>query len=275
MLATINGTELYYEVIGQGRPILFMHGGLGLDHTYFRPWLDPLADQYQLIFYDHSGNGRSPRSSFEGVTHATWADEADGLRAHLGLDKVILFGQSYGGFLAMEYALRHQDRLDGLVLLSTAPALDYFDVIIANAQKRGTPEQVAVVSNDLSRPAGSDEEWANIWRSIVSLYFHTYDPAIAADMDAKTHYSAGGFNHAFGHCLPVYNVVDGLPQITVPTFVMAGGDDWITPPTQAERIHRLILGSEIAIFEKSGHFPFVEEQTAYLAALRAWLDKLS
>src|SRR5690606_27378862 len=110
--AEINGTPIYYEVIGQGRPIMVMHGGLGLDHTYLRPWLDPLAEHFQLIFFDFSGNGRSPRASFEGVTHETWADEADALREHLGIERMVLMGQSYGGFLAQEYALRHQDKLD-------------------------------------------------------------------------------------------------------------------------------------------------------------------
>ena len=56
---SVNGTDLYYVVTGDGPPCLVMHGGLGMDHTYLRPWLDPLKDTLQLVYYDHRGNGRS------------------------------------------------------------------------------------------------------------------------------------------------------------------------------------------------------------------------
>src|SRR4029078_3965542 len=99
------------------------------------------ADEFQLIFFDFSGNGRSPRASFEGVTHETWADEAEGLRKHLAIDWMVLYGLSYGGFLAQEYAIRHQEHLDGLILGSTAPALDYGEAIAENVKKRATTQQ--------------------------------------------------------------------------------------------------------------------------------------
>src|SRR4051794_4879294 len=108
MQAEINGTQLFYTTHGQGRPMLVMHGGLGFDHTYFRPWLDPLGEQVTLIYYDQRGQGQSARiESFAGVTHETLVDDADALREHLGYDQIILLGHSYGGFLAQDYALRH------------------------------------------------------------------------------------------------------------------------------------------------------------------------
>lgn len=100
MRVQLSDTELFFEPFGQGHPVLIMHGGLGLDHTYFRPWLDKLADVAELIYYDHRANGRSARPSvIEGIGHETWAADADALRAHLGYDRIILLGHSYGGFL--------------------------------------------------------------------------------------------------------------------------------------------------------------------------------
>lgn len=64
----LNGTDLFYLSVGQGTPCLVMHGGLGLDHTYLHPWLDPLGDIFQLIYYDHRGNGRSALPPFETLT---------------------------------------------------------------------------------------------------------------------------------------------------------------------------------------------------------------
>lgn len=103
MHAQVNGTEFYYATVGQGRPMMLMHGGLGLDHAGFAPGFDQLGDQEELIDYDHRGNGRSQRpDNLEGVTHDTWIADADALRARLGHERMILFGRSYGSFLAQD-----------------------------------------------------------------------------------------------------------------------------------------------------------------------------
>src|SRR5437016_4873387 len=122
--AAVNGTELFYALHGDGRPLVTLHGGLGLDHTYFRPWLDALGDAAQLVYYDQRGHGRSQRPPLDHVGHDTWAADAEELRAHLGHERIVLFGHSYGGYLAQEYALAFGERLAGLILCSTAPAFD-------------------------------------------------------------------------------------------------------------------------------------------------------
>lgn len=60
-VAHVNGTDLFYTAVGRGVPCLVMHGGLGVDHTQFREWLDPLGDAMRLVYYDHRGNGGSGR----------------------------------------------------------------------------------------------------------------------------------------------------------------------------------------------------------------------
>jgi proline iminopeptidase len=278
MQASINGNTIFYDTYGQGRPLLLIHGGTGLDHTYFRPWLDPLGDQTQLIFYDLLGNGRSDRpASFESITMESWADDADGLRAHLGHEKIILLGHSFGGFIAQVYALRHPERLAGLILCDTAPALDYPEVVVGNAQARGTPEQVQMVVGGLSNPAALEDDavWKQAWNGIFPLYFHHYDPQVAAALDQQTHYSGRGFSHGFSHCLPTYNVTARLGEIAVPTLLLSGRDDWITPPAYGvDRIHAALPNSTEVIFEDSGHFPFIEEQQPFLSAVRTWLNTL-
>jgi proline iminopeptidase len=276
MLASINGTDIYYEVIGTGRPLMIMHGGLGLDHTYFRPWLDPLADHAQVIFFDFSGHGRSPRpQGFDGVTHATWADEADGLRRHLGHDRIVLLGHSYGGFLAMEYALRHPETLDGLILSCTGPALDHAPEAIANAQARGTDEQVNALLAGLSQPLASDRDFYLWWKTILPLYFHQYTPELG-DRVLSEHaiYSVAGFNHAFGQCIPSYNVEPEIHRITAPTLILSGDDDYILGTSQGRRIASQMPHAMHHIFAKSGHFPFAEETDEYLTTIRDWITGL-
>ncbi len=276
MYAQINGNQVFYTTQGQGRPMLLMHGGSGMDHTYFQPWLDPLGEQVQLIYYDQLGQGRSTRpQSYEDIRMDTWADEADGLRAFLGQKRMILFGHSFGGFIALEYALRHGEHLDGLILCDTAPALDYLDVVMANAQARGTPEQVQALVAGLSAPVADDASWRQLWVTILPLYFDIYDPKVAASLDEATQYSAAAFNQGMGKCLPAFNVVSRLREISVPTLIIAGRHDWITPPAQAaERLHAGLPNSRLVIFEQSGHFPFIEEPEKFVTVVREWLTNL-
>lgn len=277
MQAQINGNSIFYTTSGQGYPMLLMHGGSGLDHSYFRPWLDPLGDTAELTYYDQLGNGRSSRpESYAGIDLDTWADEAEALRAALGHERIILLGHSYGGFIAQQYALRHGDHLAGLILSNTAPALDYPEVIAANAQKYGTPEQAQIALGGLSDPSAvaSDEAWRKIWTNILPMYFHHYDPQIAQAMDEATQYSVGAFARGFA-VLGNFNTLNRLGEISAPTLLIGSRYDWITPSERgAERLHAAIPNSELVVFENSGHFPFIEEQSAFLTTVRNWLTKL-
>lgn len=276
MRAQLNDTELFYERIGQGPPMLVMHGGLGLDHGYFRPWLDKLGDAVELIYYDHRGNGRSARpTTLEGVSHQTWAADAEALRAHLGLDRILVFGHSYGGMVAQEYALRFGEHLAGLILCSTAPAFDYMPLIQANAAARGTPDAVAALGEAFGRPMMDDNDWRSIWLRLMPIYFKHHEPQIGQAMDEATAYSAAAWNHANTHCLLQFNSLHRLKEITVPTLVVGGADDWITPPEQSRRIHAGLPNAEVAIFEDSGHFPFIEEPDEFVATVRGWIARLS
>jgi proline iminopeptidase len=271
----LRGTEIFYTLHGDGPPVVVMHGGLGLDHTYFRPWLDPLGKKRTLVYYDHRGNGRSARpASLDDVDHATWADDADALRAALGHEKIVLFGHSYGSFLALEYALRHADRLAGLVLVGCAPKFDYTDVVMGNAAQRATPEQLAALQGGLSAPAADDAAYARIWRSIAPLYFHRFDAAVWQRMDEATRYSAAAFNAGMFRCLPAFDVLSRLAGIRVPTLVVTGRHDWITPVEQGgARIQRSMPDAKLVVFEESGHYPFIEEPARFLDVVGGWLDE--
>lgn len=275
MQATVNGTTLHYETMGKGRPIMFMHGGLGVDHTFFLPWLEPLADEFQLIFYDHRGNGRSERpETLQGVTHDTWAADADALREYLGLEKMVLLGHSYGGFLCLEYALRYQEHLAGLIPLCTAPDFGNSQVALDNALARSTPEMAGTVQAGLSNPFPDDATYANFMHTIMPLYFKNTENALLMPDGELYSYSSLAHNYAFSTTVPAYNVADKISSIKVPTLVISGVDDWITPSAEGNRIHEAISGSDFVVFQNSGHMPFVEEQAAFLKLIREWVNKL-
>ena len=120
----VNGYKLYHVTLGRGTPVIFMHGGLGFDHQYFRPFVDPLSRSAKVVYYDQLGHGRSDRpASFNEITLARLSADCDGLATALGFDKFVLVGHSYGGFIALDFALRFPNRLAGLVLSCTAADL--------------------------------------------------------------------------------------------------------------------------------------------------------
>ena len=271
--ATVNGTELFYETVGTGRPILVMHGGLGHDHSYFRPWLDPLAHGATLIYYDHRGNGHSRASG--SLDHDTWIADADALRAHLGHERVVVLGHSYGSVLAQEYALRHPERVDGLILCSSTPAFDYQAVMMQNAATRATPEQLAALQGGLSAPLAGDESYRRLWGLIAPLYFHHYDAGVGARVFGEVRFSAKAFNAGMFHGLPGFNTLARLGELRMPALILSGRADWITPPAQGgARLAAGIAGARHVIFEESGHYPFVEEPARFISVVESWLAAL-
>jgi proline iminopeptidase len=264
--------KLFRDIEGEGAPLLLLHGGYGLDHTYFWPWLDPL--RMRLILPDQRGCGRSPRDGLEQATFATLSADLEDLREELGLERWTVLGHSFGSYVALDYAHRYPERVQKLALVAGAPALDYPDVIGANLMKRGTPEQAALLQKAMSAPLESDDEFRRGWNLILPLYFHDFDPTVAARMDEKIRYSAPALFHGF-RMLSRFSALPWLQDLRMPTLVAGGRDDWIAPPTQgSERLARGLPHAQLAIFEQSGHFPFIEEQERFLSVLTEFLGDL-
>lgn len=273
--AKINDTELYYDKCGSGAPFLVMHGGLGLDHTYFRPTLDSLGDIFELIYYDHRGHGRSKRSPIESITYEQLADDANALREKLGHEKIGVIGHSAGGFVALNYAVRHQQHLSYLILLDTSPAFDYGEEIEANAQQKNlTPEIIAALDAPV---ASSENGFRDQLKTMQPLYFSEYTPELE-DIVTKVfdkmiltrEIGAHGDN-----LLATYNVTSQLTKIKIPTLILVGKDDFICPPSQAQRMHKMFPNSELFIFEKCGHYPFYEVPDELFRVVRDWFKKVN
>lgn len=264
----VNGARLFYTAIGSGDPCLTMHGGLGLDHTHLHPWLDPLGDQMRLIYYDHRGNGRSERTAPETLTFEQFSADAETLRQELGLGKVVLLGHSYGGFIALDYALRYPESISRLILISTAPAVDYWPEIRENMRRRGaTAEMIEAFES------GSWEDDAELEAHVALVGHLNFAPAnerLAKEILRDTVYSAYARSAAF-ELLQTYDVEPRLAEISVPTLVVVGRQDAFTPISQAERLHRAISGSELVVIEDAGHFNYAEQPKAFFAAVRSWL----
>lgn len=242
MFVTVNGARLYFDVEGPGlvpdgkamreRPtLLLLHGGPGFDHSGFKPDFSTLTDVAQVVYLDHRGNGRSEHGDPSHWNLAQWGDDVRTFCDVLGIHKPIVFGVSFGGFVAQSYATRHPEHPGKLVLTSTAARPDWnavFDAFerIGGAQARQiaqdywlspTPERRVVYREQChplyyTRPARDPDAAA---RAIV------HDPV-------NLHFASGEF--------AAMDFRAALSRIQCPTLVMAGDRDPITPMAFSETI---------------------------------------
>src|SRR2546426_10412486 len=120
-MVDVNGVGLYTRRVGDGPPVVVLHGGPGAHHDYLLPQYDRLARGRELLYYDQRGGGRSQVTRETPVGWREQVADLDALRAHWGIDRAALLGYSWGGLLAVLYALEHPDRVAQLALVSPAP----------------------------------------------------------------------------------------------------------------------------------------------------------
>ena len=122
-LIPLEKASLFFREIGQGPPIIVLHGGPDFDHDYLLPDIDRLANAFRLIYYDQRGRGRSSGEVRpEDVSLASDLKDLDRVREHFQLESTAVLGHSWGAILALEYALRHPTRVSHLILMNPAPA---------------------------------------------------------------------------------------------------------------------------------------------------------
>ncbi|WP_326772232.1 alpha/beta fold hydrolase [Streptomyces sp. NBC_01445] len=282
MFAKINGTDLFFDVVGSGlsvrekslepKPVLFVHhGGPGGDHSHFRPWLDGLQDTAQIVYFDHRGTGRSGRADVSTYTLEQMADDIEALRLYLGIEAPVLLGASFGGMVALQYAIRHPDSLSKLILVDTAPSNDYHALSMKQVAKVASAEQMEMLK-DLFAGTITPERYAR-WAEVVGpLYYRTVPPLAEREaVDARVIAGPEVAEQVLKNELPLYDVRAQLGAIHIPTLVATGRHDWVTPPSQSEEIVKGIPHADLHIFENSGHNPLVEETHEFLETIARFI----
>lgn len=274
---SIRGIRLFVEVVGRGYPLVLMHGGPSADHWSMLPF-QRLADQLTLVFYDHRCNGRSVGAPVSSMTWDNLTADADALREKLGFQKWAVLGHSFGGHVALEYALRYPDSLSHLVLLDTGADSRWSQQNAADLiAKRGySPKKVELVRRWFSGEF-APWEWYLIFMRIGGLYEH--DPSlrllvrqlVSGEWRSKIRPEAHIF--ARRHLLNGWKVMDRLGEITVPTLVMAGRDDFVFPPECQEELAAAIPNARLQVIERAGHNPHEEQPAEVMEAVRGFISQ--
>ena len=275
---TVRDVSLFVKVVGQGMPLLLMHGGPGLDHSTLSCFL-PYADEFTLIFYDHRCNGRSNGADVTSMTWENLTADADALRQTLGFDKWAVLGHSFGGMVALEYALRYPENLSHLLLLDTCGDARWVqqnapEILAKRGYSRTAVDAARRFFNGQLEP---DEVMSTILKFSKAYYYHLSLLALPHEVLSGLRMKMQPEALIFGYSqlLPGWSVMERLGEITVPTLVLAGRHDFQFPPEHQAFLAAGIPGAQLELIERAGHNAPMERPREVMAAIRRFMDTAS
>ncbi|HEX2013380.1 MAG TPA: alpha/beta hydrolase [Roseateles sp.] len=236
------GVRLFVDVEGPGlvpdgpamreKPTLIcMHGGPGFDHSGFKPGFSALADIAQIVYYDHRGHGRSDARPREEWTLDCWADDIVRLSEALGIEKPVVLGQSFGGFVAQRYIERHPGHASKVILSSTSHHMG-LDRKLAWFERLGGPAARAAAEAFWSRP--DPATWEAYWSLCRSLY--NTRPPLDPQSGARTLVNTEILLHFVAGEKQGLSLLPGLARAQCPVLVLTGEDDPVCPAEDAREI---------------------------------------
>ncbi|MEQ3711149.1 MAG: alpha/beta hydrolase [Tateyamaria sp.] len=278
MFIELETARIFFDVIGTGleltpdamkeRPtLLVLHGGPGYDHTTLRPYFDRFADTHQVVYLDHRGCGRST-GDIETWTLDQWADDIAAFCIALGIEKPVVFGQSFGGMVAMHYAARHPEGPSKVILSSTAAQ---FRLDAAVDMMRRLGGDAAAEASHAFFLAPSLERYEVYGETCLPHYTQSYDPG-AATFRGRAIERPEVAVHFFTAEMMGMDMRPELAQITCPTLVMGGALDPVTPPICSEEIAKAAgQNATLEMFEGCGHGAHRDDPEGAEQVMRAFL----
>ena len=282
MRVKVGEVQLFYDVEGPKlRPdgpamrevptLLLLHGGPGGDHSSFKPAYSALTDVAQIIYLDHRGQGRSDRSTPERWNLAQWAYDVKLFCDTLGIERPIVLGLSFGGFVALAYATRYPEHCAKLILCSTRAGPPEPEREIEVFERLGGPEAGAVARRFL---IGSTVD-ADALRDFVRLCRPLYTRApYDLNRDLRQAWRIDVLRHFRASEDYTFDYVAKLRQIKCPTLVLVGEDDPITPPCYSDQIVAAMQPglARYERFANAGHGIAGDAPTHYFRVLREFIS---
>jgi proline iminopeptidase len=275
----VPGGHVWYQRVGggAGRPLLVIHGGPGLPHNYLSS-LKRLADEREVIFWDQLGCGNSERPS----NAALWTmersfAEMDAVVKALGLNHFHIFGNSWGGMLAQQYALDATPDAAGLIISNSVASMPEFAKMVARLKSGLDPATQAAIDRHEAAGTTYSPEYQAAIRTWNETYLCRVRPWPRELEDAFRNMGTEIFETMFGpsdfHIVGTirsWDVFDRLAEIALPTLILAGRFDECVPEHMWD-MHQRISGSRFELFDWSAHMPFIEEPERFDRVMREFL----
>jgi proline iminopeptidase len=272
----IRDASLFVKVIGQGYPVLFMHGGPGQDHTSLLAF-QPCVDQFTLVFYDHRCNGRSEGAAVTSMTWENLTADAEALRQSLGFEKWAVLGHSFGGNVALEYALRYPQSLSHLVLMDTGGDQWWVNQNAPDLlAKRGYSDSAVQAARRFYNGQVTPGEYYTTVMKFLSAYFYRNlllamaQEVFSSGQSPKLRPEATIFG--YNRLLNGWTVMDRLGEIQAPTLVLAGRQDFLFPTEHQAALAAGIPNARLEIIERAGHNPQMERTAEVIETVRGFLS---
>jgi proline iminopeptidase len=259
----VNGASIFYKTVGSGEPILVLHGGPGLDHSYLYPQLNELAKTHKLIFFDQRASGKSsPGRGPSSVALDTMIYDIEVLREKFNIKKINIIAHSWGGILAMKYAIKYHKKVKSIVLMSSLGASSELndkanDVIQARLTKKDKQQKKEI--------QGSKDYWAhgqNSYRKLMLLSFKHdfYNPKLVDSLHLKLNkkfYENSKLLQNLAKDLKTYDFYEELCEVRAPVLLLYGDFDPLSGEV-ANKLKENFHHAELVVLPNCGHFPYIE-----------------
>ena len=268
----VDGVSLWIEEVGAGFPVFVLHGGPGLDHQHLRPWLDPLADEFRLLYLDERGQGRSERVEPASLSLDVFAKDVDLAAEALGLGAFALLGHSFGAIIATRHAIE-LGTAAGYVISGGGDSSAALEQDVAESlEAMGEAGKPIAESWEQERTVETEEEFRELMR--VQWPFHFAGPVPESFQD-ETIYTPEVIRYFASAGYGDFDYVPDLPRVTRPTLLLVGEADRTTTLRAARVLHEGIAGSDLIVIPAVGHMSFIEAPDAYLNAVRPFLRRVA
>src|SRR5918911_1677563 len=256
---------MFVEEVGSGFPLIVLHGGPGLDHTHFRPWLDPLGDDFRLLYVDERGQGKSERVDPETLSLEVFARDVDLLAEALGLERFALLGHSFGAIVTTWHAVEVGTAAAYVISAGadgSGPMMADVEASLAAMGEQG----VAIAETwEREQTVESEAELKELLAAQMPFHFHgEVPPGFAEETvgspEVLRHFATVGYGD--------FDFRPYLHHVQRPTLVVVGEHDRTTTPRAARILHEGIAASSLHVVAGAGHMSFVEAPDDYIDAVR-------
>ncbi len=272
----IYGTKLYYKTIGEGEPILIVHGGPGLEHSYFLPHFNELAKKHKLIFFDLRAHGKSDTNMDSAhIQLSYFVDDIEEMRKAFGIEKLVLLGHSFGGLLAENYAAKYPSSLKALILVSPSAHDSKYTIEASNTIKERFSQQDMIDRETVMSSPEFLKADSKAYEKLFLINFRTglYNKTLIDSMrltfpiDYKERnlllrkiYTENWF----------YSPGTKFANILCPVLIIYGEFDAM-PKACYDDLHMRLLKSKLVSIPECGHFPFIEAKEKFFAETEKFL----
>lgn len=275
-----NNAKIYYKTMGSGKPLVIIHGGPGLDHSFLQPYFEHLSQNHQLIFYDQRGTGNSTEGfDFEKINVPQFVEDLECLRAHLKLESFSIIAHSFGALLSTEYACKYPDHLKSMILLNSIPLTSQglvasYEELKYRFKKSGN--NVDEIRNSETFISGDLETVEGYYRELFKPYF--YDPSFTDAMHLSIKPETPALQYTIISIFKEnlftkdYEPLQKLSKLQIPTYIIYSDHDFV-PKWVFEEMTQKIPHSKSKMIQDCGHFSYVEKPKELLDAIHTFLTE--